>query len=48
MLGHLPALPDEVKFPEETWEWTIGRDFKDRVIGRDIVVKILCTIENRC
>lgn len=28
----LPELPDPVKYPEETWEWTIGRDFKDRVV----------------
>jgi hypothetical protein len=27
----LPELPDVKKYPEETWEWTIGRDFKDRV-----------------
>lgn len=25
----LPVLPDLSKYPEETWEWTIGRDFKD-------------------
>ena len=27
----LPELPNVIKYPEETWEWTIGRDFKDRV-----------------
>ncbi|RYH19587.1 DUF2723 domain-containing protein [archaeon] len=27
----LPALPSDIKYPEETWEWTIGRDYKDRV-----------------
>jgi hypothetical protein len=27
----LNELPDVNKYPEETWEWTIGRDFKDRV-----------------
>mmetsp|Transcript_21047 Transcript_21047/g.30398 ORF Transcript_21047/g.30398 Transcript_21047/m.30398 type:complete len:795 (-) Transcript_21047:201-2585(-) len=27
----LPSLPDEAKYPEETWEWTIGRDYKDRL-----------------
>jgi hypothetical protein len=30
----LPSLPNETQFPMETWEWTIGRDFKDRVIGK--------------
>ncbi len=25
----LPSLPDTKKYTEETWEWTIGRDFKD-------------------
>lgn len=29
-LGH---LPDKRKFDEHTWEWTIGRDFADRVLG---------------
>jgi hypothetical protein len=28
----LSELPDVDKYTEETWEWTIGRDFKDRVI----------------
>ena len=27
----LPQLPSVVKYSKETWEWTIGRDFKDRV-----------------
>ena len=27
----LSRLPDIEKYSEETWEWTIGRDFKDRV-----------------
>eukprot|EP01041_Mallomonas_annulata_P009255 gene9255-19212_t len=27
----MPQLPDVNHYPEETWEWTIGRDFKDRV-----------------
>eukprot|EP01042_Synura_sphagnicola_P001191 gene1191-1345_t len=31
VLEALPNLPDEAKYPQETWEWTIGRDFKDRV-----------------
>ena len=26
-------LPNMTKYPEETWEWTINRDFRDRVIG---------------
>lgn len=26
-------LPDLVQYPMETWEWTIGRDYKDRVTG---------------
>jgi len=26
------ALPPISKFPQETWEWTIGRDLKDRII----------------
>lgn len=29
----LAQLPDKVKFDEHTWEWTIGRDFADRVVG---------------
>jgi hypothetical protein len=28
------ALPPVSKFPQETWEWTIGRDLKDRVTGK--------------
>lgn len=31
VLGSLQTLPDLEKYTEETWEWTIGRDFKDRV-----------------
>ena len=27
-------LPNEKQFPEETWEWTIARDFKDRITGK--------------
>ncbi len=27
----LPSLPDTKKYTEETWEWTIGRDFKDAI-----------------
>jgi hypothetical protein len=34
----LPRLPDVKKYPEETWEWTIGRDFKDRVLGKYVIV----------
>ena len=32
-LSLLKGLPDAIQFPQETWEWTIGRDMKDRVIG---------------
>ena len=28
---YLNSLPDVHKYPEETWEWTIGRNFKDQV-----------------
>lgn len=31
VVSALPALPDLSKYPEETWEWTIGRDYKDRL-----------------
>jgi hypothetical protein len=27
------VFPGVEKYPEETWEWTIGRDFKDRLAG---------------
>ena len=27
------TLPDPVQFPMETWEWTIGRDYRDRIAG---------------
>lgn len=33
-MANLPQLPPEDKYTEETWEWTIGRDFKDRLDGR--------------
>jgi hypothetical protein len=26
-------LPDARQFPQETWEWTVGRDLKDRIMG---------------
>lgn len=29
------SLPDPVQYPEETWEWTIGRDYRDRIIGEN-------------
>jgi hypothetical protein len=32
VLARLNRLPDLDKYTEETWEWTIGRDFKDRVV----------------
>jgi hypothetical protein len=28
----LSTLPNVYKYPETTWEWTIGRDFRDRLI----------------
>jgi hypothetical protein len=31
ILTFLPKLPPESKYSEYTWEWTIGRDFKDRL-----------------
>lgn len=31
---NIEKLPNEKQFPEETWEWTIGRDFKDRIAGK--------------
>lgn len=27
----ITPFPDPIKYPEETWEWTILRDFKDRL-----------------
>jgi hypothetical protein len=32
------SLPDPVQYPEETWEWTIGRDYRDRVIGTSAII----------
>jgi hypothetical protein len=26
-------LPDPVQYPMETWEWTICRDYRDRIAG---------------
>jgi hypothetical protein len=34
VLKALPSLPDLQKYPQSTWEWTIGRDFKDRIAGK--------------
>ena len=31
VVSALPELPSLLKYPEETWEWTIGRDYKDRL-----------------
>lgn len=31
VLSFLPMLPNTQKYSEETWEWTIGRDMKDRL-----------------
>lgn len=33
-------FPDTVKYPEETWEWTIGRDFKNRLEGMQMFSQI--------
>lgn len=35
-------LPDPVQFPMETWEWTIGRDYRDRLAG--IVSRAMCFV----
>jgi hypothetical protein len=32
VLKNIRELPDVAKYSEETWEWTIGRDFKDRIV----------------
>jgi hypothetical protein len=29
---HFAALPDLTKYPETTWEWTLGRDYTDKII----------------
>lgn len=42
VLNALPMLPNVTKYPEETWEWTIGRDYKDRLQG-----KIQCCVVDR-
>lgn len=34
-------FPKDDKYPEETWEWTINRDFKDRIIG-NVISPPLC------
>jgi hypothetical protein len=31
----LKNLPGEEKYSEETWEWTIARDMKDRLVGEE-------------
>ena len=31
-------LPDPVQYPQETWEWTIGRDYKNRIVGKCILL----------
>jgi len=33
----LKKLPEESKYSEETWEWTIARDMKDRLVGKCFV-----------
>lgn len=42
--SNLPVLPNNKKYPEETWEWTIGRDFKDRLMGKYYLIPILFSI----
>ena len=34
-------LPSVLKYPEETWEWTIGRDSKDRISGTFITIRMI-------
>ncbi len=48
VLQSLPQLPDVAKYSEDTWEWTIGRDFKDRVMGerRCILLQHDCWLAN--
>lgn len=33
LLQSIVSIPDAVKYPEETWEWTIGRDLLNRIEG---------------
>ena len=33
LINDLPILPYSDKYKEDAWEWTIGRDFKDRLNG---------------
>lgn len=40
----LPELPDKIKYDEHTWEWTIGRDFSDRVLGSVVCVFVLFAV----
>ena len=45
VIRHLEMLPDMRKYPEETWEWTINRDFRDRVMGECRYLLLLaCTL----
>lgn len=40
----LQRLPEESKYSEETWEWTIARDMKDRLVGEqtsDVIFALL-------
>jgi hypothetical protein len=35
--SYLASLPSIDKYSEETWEWTIGRDYKDRLQGKQLI-----------
>ena len=40
------TLPDPVQFPMETWEWTIGRDYRDRIAGKKYTLLIVTALKN--
>lgn len=47
----LRRLPEEAKYSEETWEWTIARDMKDRLVGAcnvNALVQLLLWLCVRC
>lgn len=39
----LKKLPEENKYSEETWEWTIARDMKDRLVGQYLFSSFTCS-----
>ena len=45
VLHALPKLPYSDKYREDAWEWTIGRDFKDRLNGMIYLNVVLCEYE---